>query len=156
MNYQDRQRIPQPPERTIRDFFPDYLKTGYFDTDGNLKLEMVTRGKIEPLAEEMTKAFPKLTSNQIRRYFQHCRAIETKLLSKLVTWEQVVADFHMLDVSAADAYGKDPKKIPRIFHDFIKANVAAVKTEDDFIKGFLPHFEALLGFGSQFFQRERN
>jgi hypothetical protein len=78
------------------------------------------------------------------------------LLSKQATWAQVVADFYKLDVSAADAYGKDTKKIPRIFHDFIKANVAAVKTEGDFLKGFLPHFEALLGFGAQFFQKERN
>ncbi len=35
--------------------------------------------------------------------------------------------------------------------------VAAVKNEKDFLKGFLPHFEALVGFGSQFFkERERN
>lgn len=156
MNYQHRDRPPQRPEKTLRDFFPDYLKTGYFDADGNLKLELVKRENMEPLAEEMTKAFPKLTSNQIRRYFQHCRAIETSLQSKQKTWEQVLADFYKLDVSAADAYGKDTKKIPRIFHDFIKANVAAVKTEDDFLKGFLPHFEALLGFGAQFFQKERN
>ena len=60
-------------------------------------------------------------------------------------------------MAAADAFGKMPPKIPEIFHDFIKSNVAAVKNEKDFLKGFLPHFEALVGFGSQYFkERERN
>ncbi len=44
-----------------------------------------------------------------------------------------------------------------IFHDFIRHNVAAVKTEKDFLEGFLPHFEALVGFGTPLFrERERS
>ncbi|MCI0694535.1 type III-A CRISPR-associated protein Csm2 [candidate division KSB1 bacterium] len=156
MNHQNRDRQPQQPEKTIGDFFPEYLKAGYFDSAGNLEIEFVTREKMESLAEGMTKAYPALTSNQIRRYFQHCRALETKLKSKQAEWEQLRAEFQKLDMSAADAYGKSPRKIPRLFHDFIKANVAAVKTERDFLEGFLPHFEALVGFGSKFFKSERN
>jgi hypothetical protein len=47
-------------------------------------------------------------------------------------------------------------KIPEIFHDFIVENVALVRSEKDFLDGFLPHFAALVGFGTRHFKRERN
>jgi CRISPR type III-A-associated protein Csm2 len=98
-----------------------------------------------------------MTMHQIRRFFQHCRAIEAKVRAGTATWAAEEAAFRQLDVAAADAFGKSPPKIPELFHDFVKSNVAAVKNEKDFLKGFLPHFEALVGFGSRFFkERERN
>ena len=105
------------------------------------------------LAQEM--ADKQLTSNQLRRFFSHSRAIEAKLLAKTATWEEVEADFLKLDHAAADALGKEKPKIPKIFHDFIQRNVAVVGSEKDFLKGFMPHFEALVGFGSQYFRSER-
>ena len=66
------------------------------------------------------------------------------------------AAFLILDATAADAFGKSPRKIPESFHEFIRCNVDAVHDEKDFLEGFLPHFEALVGFGARFFQRERD
>jgi CRISPR type III-A-associated protein Csm2 len=118
---------------------------------------LVARDRIVPIAKDMSEARPALTMHQIRRFFQHCRAIEAKVRAGTSTWRAEEAAFRQLDVAAADAFGKSPPKIPELFHDFIKSNVAAVKNEKDFLKGFLPHFEALVGFGSQFFkERERN
>ena len=131
----------------IAKLWPNYLQGGYFVTNTNLKPEYVSRPKVEPLVKAMGQA--KLTMSQLRRFFQHCRAIEAKLRAKTSTWRAEEADFRKLDVAAADAFGKRPPKIPQIFHDFIRRNVAAVDTEDAFLKGFLPHFEALVGFGSQ-------
>lgn len=132
-------------------------RSGYFDAAGNLRNEFVARDHIVPIAEEMSRATPALTMHQIRRFFQHCRAIEAKVRPGTSTWPTEEAAFRQLDVAAADAFGKSPPKIPELFHDFIKSNVAAVKNEKDFLKGFLPHFEALVGFGTQFFkERERN
>jgi len=125
----------------------DYLQGGYFDADANLKPEYVSRASVEQLVHSMRQA--KLTMSQLRRFFQHCRAIEAKLRAKTSTWRAEEAVFRKLDVAAADAIGKSPPKIPRLFHDFIQLNVAAVKSEQDFLNGFLPHFEALVGFGSQ-------
>jgi hypothetical protein len=31
-----------------------------------------------------------------------------------------------------------------------------IRTEDDFLRGFLPHFEALVGFGATHIRRERS
>lgn len=126
---------------------------GYFDSAGNLRNEFVARDRITPIAITMSEARPPLTMHQIRRFFQHCRAIEAKVRAGTSTWATEEAAFRQLDVAAADAFSKSPPKIPELFHDFIKSNVAAVKNEKDFLKGFLPHFEALVGFGR--FQNER-
>lgn len=164
MNYQrDRGfRGDQPQEKRLDELWPDYLQGGYFDgTDEKgepkLKLEYVSRNTVEPLVKAMSKAWPQLTMHQLRRFFQHCRAIEAKLKQQASTWESERTNFAKLDSAAADAWGKDSKKIPRLFHDFIQRNVAAVKSKDDFLKGFLPHFEALLGFGALHLkERERS
>jgi hypothetical protein len=92
--------------------------------------------------------------NQLRRFFQHCRAIEARLRARTSRWEaERTLHFATLDRAAADAFSKS--KIPQMFHDFIQHNVAIVRTEKDFLEGFLPHFEALVGFGSRYFSKEK-
>lgn len=147
----------RPPEKTLEQLWPGYLEGGYFDEAGHLRPEYVSREKVDPLVQEMGRARPALTTTQLRRFFQHCRAIEARIRAKQATWEAVRADFAKLDVAAADAFGKSQQKIPRLFHDFIQRNVACVKSERDFLKGFIPHFEALVGFGAQHLKdKERN
>ena len=135
--------------------WPDCVNDGYF-VNGCLHPGYVVRERMEELAREMASAQPPLTSHQVRRFFQHCRAIEARLRAKTSTWECELTEFKKLDVAVADAFGKSPPKVPPIFRDFIQKNVAAVKTEKDFLDGFLPHFEALVGFGSAYFRTERN
>ncbi len=149
-------RGAQTPERSLAELWPNYLQGGYFDSNGDLRPEYVARAQVEPLVRAMSSAQPKLTSHQVRRFFQHCRAIEARLKARTSSWGAELTQVKKLDVAAADAYGKSQRKIPALFHDFIRENVAMVKTESDFLNGFLRHFEALVGFGSQYFQeRER-
>lgn len=148
---------PAQRERSLEELWPQYLRNGYFDTAGTLRPDYVARDRIVPLVKAMDGAQPRLTMSQVRRFFQHCRAIEARLRAHSSTWAAEDPAFRKLDVAAADAAGKSKPKIPRLFHDFIKANVSAVRTERDFLNGFLPHFEALVGFGAQFFrERERS
>jgi CRISPR type III-A-associated protein Csm2 len=161
-------RGDRQPEKRLEELWPDYLRGGYFDgkdeqEQPRLKIEYVAREKVEPLVREMSEAWPHLTMHQLRRFFQHCRAIEARLKQsssqdeQAKLWASERANFAKLDSAAADAFGKSQKKIPRLFHDFIQRNVAAVKTEKDFLKGFLPHFEALVGFSAQHLnERDRN
>ncbi len=143
-----------PTEELLSDILHD---SGYFDATGNLRIDFVVRDRLVPIAKVLANAQPPLTNHQVRRFFQHCRAIEAKLRAKTSSWAAEEAAFRQLDVAAADAFGKTPPKIPELFHDFIKSNVAAVRNEKDFLRGFVPHFEALVGFGSQYFkERERN
>lgn len=140
-----------PNEESLSDIL---RQSGYFDAAGNLRNEFVARDWIAPIARTMSEERPPLTMHQVRRFFQHCRAIEAKVRAGTSTWATEEAAFRQLDVAAADAFGKSPPKIPELFHEFIKSNVAAVKNEKDFLKGFLPHFEALVGFGTQFFREK--
>lgn len=144
------------PNDTVANHWPDYLKDGYFDADGCLKVEYVSRDKVEPLVKTMCTDRGGLTSHQVRRYFGHCRAIETRLKSGGAKWAEVWPEVKKLDVAAADGAAKQPPKIPSLFHDFIRRNVSAIECEKDFLKGFLPHFEALVGFGQAHFKKERN
>lgn len=147
-------------EWKLLEIWPNYLNGGYFDTDGCLRLEYVSRERMEPLANAMASAYPKLSMTQVRRFFGHCRAVETSIRGNTTSdaaarWANAAPDILKLDTAAADGFAKTPAKFPRLFHDFIKSNVKAVHSEKDFLNGFLPHFEALVGFGSQFFERER-
>lgn len=139
---------------TVTDQWPDYLKSGYFDSEGHLFPELVRAEKIEPLARAMCEAG--LTTGQLRRFFQHCRGLETQIKSGAASWSQVRSKVDFLAAAAADAYGKIPPKIPSLFYSFIRRNVDCVKNETDFLLGFLAHFEALVGFASLSIKKERN
>lgn len=145
---------PPPDNRTLEQIWPHYLEDGYFDDAGNLRPEYVSRSKVDGLARAMADA--RLTASQVRRYFQHCRAIEARLRGGQTRWESLAADFKKLDIAAADALCKSQSKIPKLFHDFIRKNVEAVKDEKCFLEGFLPHFEAVVGFGACHFQAGRS
>ncbi|MBI4540732.1 MAG: type III-A CRISPR-associated protein Csm2 [Gemmatimonadetes bacterium] len=134
----------------------DYLKDGYFDSNGHLRIEYVQRDRVEPLARTMCQASPPLTTGQLRRFFQHCRAIEARLKGRRSSWDRERRHVALLDAAAQDAVGKSPRKIPELFFDFISRNIQTVRTEADFLEGFLPHFEALVGFGARYLRRERS
>jgi len=144
-------------QETVGQYWPSYLSDGYFDANGCLKVEYVSRERVEPLVKAMCQASNGLTSHQIRRYFGHCRAVENRLKSSGESWACLLPEIKKLEIAAADGVHKKPKpKIPALFHDFIRKNVAAIKMEKDFLHGFLPHFEAVVGFGTAHFKKERS
>jgi hypothetical protein len=143
------QRSSQDVEH-VEQLWPGYLQGGYFDAEGHLRTEYVSRETVEPLVRTMARAQPALTQGQLRRFFQHCRRIETRLRAGEATWPTVRPQVLFLDAAAQDASGKMPRKIPALFRDFIQRNIAAVHDEKDLLRGFLPHFEALVGFGSPY------
>jgi CRISPR-associated protein Csm2 len=144
------ERRGESPAEIWSAVWPDYLKRGYFDADGNLRPEYVGRDKAESLAEKIAAAG--VTRTQIRRYFSHCKALETRLLAvpeseRGARLGQLTADFQVLDSAAAYAMSKGAANLPGFFADFIRRNIAAVRNHKDFTDGFVPHFEAVVGFG---------
>jgi hypothetical protein len=152
----DRGRPQDQPERSISTLWPGYLQGGYFYQEGNLKLEYVSRDRVEPFVRAISGDHPRLTPHQVRRFFGHCRALETKLRSAGVTWASIHPELKRLDIAAADGRFKRDPKISPLFHDFIRRNVDAVKSQRDFLQGFLPHFEAFIGFGQAHFDKQRS
>lgn len=136
------------------------LPDAYFapDSDGKpcLRTEFVSKENMDALAEALAYARPNLTTGQARRFFNHCREIERRLQVEGESWQEVAASFESLAYHARYAQGPDdarrPGKIPAEFRKFIDDNVRRVKSSDDpgdaFLRGFLPHFEALIGFGA--------
>lgn len=144
----------------VETIWPRYLEGGYFDEHGYLRPEYVSRERVEPLVEAMAKADPPLTMSQMRRFFQHCRRVEMLLRQDKVAWEELRPRILFLDAAAQYAVtrrqgDKSDNKIPPLFFDFIRRNVAAVNNRADFLDGFVPHFEALVGFGATYIKRNR-
>ena len=138
--------------------FPDL----YFETDNQgrsyLQPAFVSKKNVDPLAKQLAnRSNPKLTTGQIRRFFNHCREIERQLSVDDESWHQVSAGFEALCYHAQNAVAAH--KIPREFQDFIDKNVkrvvSAKEPERAFLDGFLPHFEALVGFGAAY-MKERS
>ena len=129
------------------------LPSDYFSIDGGnrryLQSAFVARKTIDPLAKQLGSA--RLTTGQLRRFFNHCRQIERRLQTDDENWEQVSARFVAL--SSYAQYALSAGKIPREFVDFIDYNVRRVEDDSNpreaFLRGFMPHFEALVGFASR-------
>jgi CRISPR type III-A-associated protein Csm2 len=127
---------PAPPGQQGED--------SYFEK-GALKSKYVSRGTMEPMAQGM--ASDGLNMTQLNRFFRHCRQIQFRLKRGESTWDQESPEVELLSAHAADAAGKE-QKIPESFRRFIDGNVSRVRTEADFVEGFMKHFEALMGFAS--------
>lgn len=140
----ERHDVPSPQ-------FPD----AYFESDpaGNRYLlpAFVSRANVDALASRMGSAHPALTTGQLRRFYNYCRTMERQLNVEGRSWQQVAADFEALAFHAQ--YAHSARKIPQEFQQFIDDNVRRVNAasgyqREAFLRGFLPHFEALVGFAS--------
>lgn len=145
-----RKRGGSRPRREDSPKFP----SSYFEVDNQgrsyLQPAFVAKGNVDTLAEQFACSEPKLTTGQIRRFFNHCREIERQLKVDGESWHQVSAGFEALCYHAQNAVAA--RKIPREFQNFIDENVKRVVSAKEpkraFLDGFLPHFEALVGFGA--------
>ena len=134
--------------------------SAYFSTDGEsrtyLQPAFVARTTVDPLARRLGQTRPTLTTGQMRRFFNHCRQLERRLQADGESWERVSAGFEALCSHAQ--YAESSRKIPAEFRRFIDDNVQRVVSDSNpreaFLRGFLPHFEALIGFGAAHMRRD--
>lgn len=127
----------------------EYLVDGYFGSDGNIREELLQR-----LPKSIAKMLgtKKLKNHQLRAFFHHVRAAENKMHLGLA-FEQVRGDIKNLEVFAADRVARGTESVPKQFYDFIVRNVESIKTGKDFLKGFVPHFQAVVAYFRYFFPR---
>jgi CRISPR type III-A-associated protein Csm2 len=120
----------------------DYLKDGYFDQNNCLWQELIT-DRADEIAKGLSYSRPELKNHQMRRFYSHIRKAKAKL-DATGNWNCVKIDVLSLQSFIAEAKAK--KKVPEAFYDFMVRNLEATKNEQDFVKGFLPHFQAVVGF----------
>lgn len=130
-----------------------YLSQGYFDSDGYIFEDLLDKTAQE-VAKTICHAKPALTQHQIRGFFGHARDAESQL-RLLKDFRAIVPNIRRMKSLADDRASRTTNRIPDVFRDFIFRNVDAVKTEKDFTKGFMPHFEAVVGFCAPFLKRGR-
>ncbi|MFZ4437619.1 MAG: type III-A CRISPR-associated protein Csm2 [Syntrophales bacterium] len=122
----------------------DYLSKGYFDDKGNLfERYVVGKGDADLIAKQLGLDRPAMTNHQLRRFYRHVRAAENRL-KMTDNFPAVYIDLKRLEPFVAEAKGKS--KIPELFYIFMTKNLSAVKTEKDFLNGFLEHFQAVVAF----------
>lgn len=123
-----------------------YLERGYFETNGNLKERYIAKdGDADNIAKQLGLARPAMTNHQLRRFYGHVRAAATRL-DMTGNFPAVYVDLKKLDPFVSEAKGKG--KIPDLFYDFMIKNVKAIRPDnkEDFTKGFLEHFQAVVAF----------
>ncbi|MEW6730265.1 MAG: type III-A CRISPR-associated protein Csm2 [Acidobacteriota bacterium] len=134
----------------ISDFWRDYLKDDYFDSNGHLRIDYISFAQMSNMAQKMAEAG--LSKSQMRRFFSHCRTLEIQLKGG-AEWDSIRPDFLKLRYVAAHASKQVASNLPTLFFDFISRNVDKVQTKESFLKGFMPHFEALVGFAALYLNR---
>lgn len=116
-----------------------YLEGGYFDQEGYLKDKLITDA-----ASDVAKGFGKEMSNsQLRRFYGHVKTAE-KAYSYSKDTKKLINDVSLILSFAAEAKGKE--KVPSVFYDFIHKNIQNIKTAKDILKGFIPHFQAVVAY----------
>jgi CRISPR type III-A-associated protein Csm2 len=146
--YDDRRRMDT---RTDFRFDASYLKDGYFV---DAKREKLNPDVVDKLAREAAKALANtgINSHQLRRFFNQLRAIE-RGLGPSKPFDSVKADIAALKSTAAYQVGRG--LVREDFKRFIDRNVdLAIQNDDNFRRGFIPHFAAVLGF-FVYFTREQ-
>lgn len=135
--------------RAAPEFPEDYLRGGYFETINGK--QNIKREYILDFAEEVTEAIKQgysqekgmeFSIGQIRKCFDTCRRIEMKLINNNYDFKTVEGDLARLIPMIRDARAR--RNVPHILVEFIQKNVSQVKTHQDFLKGFLLHFEAVM------------
>ena len=137
-------------KRLKQDFSPldkyfEELESGYFKDNEkmNLKPQLIIQYP-KKLAEIFQKNPNINKSSQIRKYFDSCRLIEGKFYGNN-DFDFVISELMKLVPLMNKA--KERNLISQDFYEFFEKNVMeAIKSEDHFKKGFLPHFESVIGY----------
>ena len=150
---EDRSGRGRPPRQDLPKFPDSYFK---IDNQGRsyLQSDFVSKKNMDPWARRLSDA--KLTTGQMRRFFNHCREIERRLKVDGESWHRVSSRFEALCYHAQNAksVGKIPKEFQGFIDDNVKRVVSAQEPEKAFLDGFLPHFEALVGFGAAYLKKD--
>ena len=130
----------------------------YFDGKGNIRPELLGT-ESEDVAKKFVVLRPdgkrddrnSVNSAQLRRFYGDLKNLERKLDSRQQTGNEADPFLAVLPlvkmVKSKVAYASNPRnaKGPPSFADWLKKNIDAIETADDF-KAFMLHFEAVVGF----------
>ncbi len=133
---------------TQRNRLPEF-PAAYFETDGHGRLcfspDFVAKEQVLPWADRLS--VDGLSDTQLRHYFGYYCNIRQNLQYDGKSWEQVRRGFAWVNEQLRNSRAEG---IQGGFQGFVRGNVERVERADDkklaFLEGFLPSFEALIGY----------
>jgi len=132
--------------KTVKNPFDEYLAevdNGYFNESGAIDKEfLIDYPKF--LVNEFRKNRNVNKTSQIRRYFDHIRLIEGKYKFHK-NFELTKGDLYKLVSIANKSMTKN--NLSESFFKFFDKNIeTACRDSKSFLYGFIPHFQAIIGF----------
>jgi len=135
----------RPP---VRNLPAGYLEEGYLEKTQKNNV-VIQEDLLLEHAESIGKSLAQgrgsdtLKYSQLRKFYDYAVNCDNKL--KLCNdFELVKRD--ILKLSEFANYANSRKNIPEVFRMFIQKNIETIKTENDFRKGFLEHFQAVVAY----------
>lgn len=117
------------------------VKSGLVDDNGIIKLEFIKNSKYpQIIANEMSKATPKLSSKQARSFYNVVNKIYLDTIAHTLSMNEAIVELTMLSSRVNDKLNKG--SVPVEFKEFIEMNVDAVHDVNT-LKAFILHFEAI-------------
>lgn len=133
-------RSSTPRQESKEEF--SFLDTGYYrDQNKEILREDLIVEHADRLGKEFVEKRSKLTSAQLRKFFNDVHALKAKV--EYIGFDNQRPMIKMLKSKVAYAKGRD--KIPAEFKDFIDACVDKIEDKKDF-EGFIKFFESVVGF----------
>lgn len=96
-------------------------------------------------AEKVARNLAKMPASQLRRFYAEVMSLKRRVELARTTDEEVRARMLLLRAKAAYTWGRQ-KSYPAELVRFFTRHAASVQTRDDFLRGFQPHFEAVMAF----------
>jgi|BEDMetMinimDraft_2_1075160.scaffolds.fasta_scaffold07412_2 CRISPR type III-A-associated protein Csm2 len=123
----------------------------YFSENGVIRKELLAEE-----AEKWAKNLQKVPPSQLRRFYHDVMALKRRIELGTLRGgtdenetrkldEEVRARMMLLRAKAAYTYNRE-RRYGQDFFRFFNDHAHSVKTAEDFMKGFQPHFEAVMAF----------
>ncbi len=123
----------------------------YFVANG----EAARKELFDKEAEDVAKELATLPASQLRRFYGEVMALKRRLeldAELKISDAEIQARLALLKAEAAYTYKRGNKYPPRLVR-FFTDHAASVSGRKDFLRGFQPHFEAVVAF-HKFYERK--
>jgi CRISPR type III-A-associated protein Csm2 len=146
-----------PPRREDEDLAsllkPPAERFRYFSANNSTapRPEMLDRE-----AQEVARALASLPSSQLRRFYSAVMALKRQIeLDSQLPDEMIRARLALLKAQASYTWKRREREYPRDLVTFFTRHADAVRSRQDFLRGFQPHFEAVIAFHKVFERKTR-
>lgn len=110
-------------------------------------------------AEKVARNLAKMPASQLRRFYAEVMSLKRRVELASTTDEEVDKEVRarmlLLRAKAAYTWGRQ-KSYPAELVRFFTRHAASVQTRDDFLRGFQPHFEAVMAFHRAFQEEKKD